>query len=254
MQFQQLEEAPKVLAPYMALWTTALDFQKNSYMWLNGPMTALDPEVLEKDVKEMWKANFKCMKSFDPEMDPSLGAPYRVSETVKQQMDDFQAKLPLISCLCNKGLRDRHWEDISKILGYPFKPNDSTTLSSVLTMRLDPHLEMLEEIANSASKEYSLEKALDKMHTEWQPLEFIVRDWRDTGTCIVGGTEDIQALLDDHIVKSQTMQGSPFIRPFEERARTWAGKLLLIQDLIDIWLKARLLDQRASPKNCSMPT
>ena len=49
-QFTQLEEAPKVLAPYLALWTTAQDFQKNSYMWLNGPMTALDPEQLEKEV------------------------------------------------------------------------------------------------------------------------------------------------------------------------------------------------------------
>ena len=54
-QFIQLEEAPRVLAPYMALWMTAQDFQKNSYMWLNGPMTALDPEVLERDVKDMWK-------------------------------------------------------------------------------------------------------------------------------------------------------------------------------------------------------
>ena len=31
-QFVQLEEGPRVLAPYMALWMTAQDFQKNSYM------------------------------------------------------------------------------------------------------------------------------------------------------------------------------------------------------------------------------
>eukprot|EP00966_Prymnesium_polylepis_P180705 4185143-Prymnesium_polylepis.1 len=97
-QFMQLEEAPKVLAPYMALWTTAQDFQKNSYMWLNGPMTALDPEVLEKEVKDMWKANFKSIKNFDPEVDPSLGAPLRVAQTLKDQIDEFQTKLPLISC------------------------------------------------------------------------------------------------------------------------------------------------------------
>ena len=40
--------------------------------------------------------------------------PLRVAEQLKQQIDEFQEKLPLISALCNKGLRDRHWEQISK--------------------------------------------------------------------------------------------------------------------------------------------
>ena len=122
-------------------------------MWLNGPMNALDPEVLEKDVKDMWKANFKSIKNFDTE-EGTLLAPLKVAETLKAQIDEFQAKLPLISCLCNKGMRERHWAEVSTILGYPFKPNDSTTLSSVLTMGLETHMEKLEEIAGSASKEY----------------------------------------------------------------------------------------------------
>ena len=68
-QFAQLEEAPKVLAPYLALWTTAQDFQKKSYMWLNGPMLELDPEVLEKEVKDMWKNNLCALR------DPNLCYP-----------------------------------------------------------------------------------------------------------------------------------------------------------------------------------
>ena len=194
----------------------------------------------------MWKANFKSIKVFQDE-DANLGAPLRVAQTLKEQIDEFQTKLPLIGCLCNKGLRDRHWEEISKILGYPFKPNDSTTLSSVLTMGLEGQMEKLEDIAGAASKEFSLEKALDKMFTEWQPQEFMIKEYRDTGTCIVGGVEDVQALLDDHIVKSQTMQGSPFIKPFEERARAWATKLVLIQDLIDVWLKVQGVWQYLEP-------
>ena len=38
----------------------------------------------------------------------------------------------------------------------------------------------LEEIGAAASKEYSLEKAMDKMKTEWEETEFTFIEYRDT--------------------------------------------------------------------------
>lgn len=38
----------------------------------------------------------------------------------------------------------------------------------------------LEEIGASATKEYSLEKAMEKMGAEWQEMEFIFLEYRDT--------------------------------------------------------------------------
>jgi dynein heavy chain len=36
-------------------------------------------------------------------------------------------------------------------------------------------------------------------------------------------------LLDDQIVKTQTMLGSPFIKPFEEDMKAWNNTLISVQ-------------------------
>ncbi len=49
------------------------------------------------------------------------------------------------------------------------------------------------------------------------------------GTFIIGGTDEIQTILDDQIVKIQAMNASPFIKPFKERASKWETLLQTLQ-------------------------
>uniref|UniRef100_A0A8C7GT98 Dynein axonemal heavy chain 3 n=1 Tax=Oncorhynchus kisutch TaxID=8019 RepID=A0A8C7GT98_ONCKI len=77
------------------------------------------------------------------------------------------------------------------------------------------------------------------MKTEWAELCFAFTAYRDTGTSIVSAVDDIQVLLDDHVIKTQTMRGSPFIKPIEADCKQWEEKLLMMQDILDSMLKCQ---------------
>lgn len=63
-----------------------------------------------------------------------------------------QEDIPLVSILCNPGIRARHWEQMSKIVGYNLTPDSGTTLRKVLKQNLTPFLEGFEYISAAASK------------------------------------------------------------------------------------------------------
>ncbi|KAJ3389327.1 Dynein heavy chain 7, axonemal [Entophlyctis sp. JEL0112] len=232
--FPILADAIANLAPFLSVYQTSVDFQRCYHLWMTGPFLKLDPEVVESEVSNMWRTMFKLISIF--ENDPG---PLEICEITKEQLERFKVHLPLISTLCNPGLRERHWKDISLVVGFRFQPDESTSLNFVLERNLSEYMDQLERISSVATKEYSFEKALQKMYSEWQAVELGTIDYRDTGTQILCSLDEIQTLLDDHIVKTQTMRGSPFIKSFEDEARTWEERLLMIQEILDEWLKVQ---------------
>ena len=55
------------------------------------------------------------------------------------------------------------------------------------------------------------------MREEWVPLKFELKDWRDSGKILDGASiEEIQTVMDDHIMRTQTMKGSPYAKVFLE--------------------------------------
>ena len=72
------------------------------------------------------------------------------------------------------------------------------------------------------------------MQQEWAEIQFDLKEYR--GTYILRGMDEIMEKLDDHIVKTQTMSGSPYVEPFKVAMKKWEARLQLITQVIDEWL------------------
>ncbi|XP_012251165.2 dynein axonemal heavy chain 7-like isoform X2 [Athalia rosae] len=221
------------LAPYKKLYDAACEFLTNYDKWTTAQIGSYDPEAIEYDVSIAYRTVYKLEKTFQ---EPIVR---KLAETIKEKIEEFKEHLPVIMTLGNPGLKARHWEQVSELVGFPIKVDHNMTLAKILDFGLDEYVEKFEALSEAATKENNLEKALLRMHTDWTEMEFTVTPYRDTGTYVVASVDDIQLLLDDHLTKAQTMKNSVYIKPFENETLEWEAKLHLLQEIIDFWLKVQ---------------
>ena len=72
-----------------------------------------------------------------------------------------------------------------------------------------------------------------KMKDEWENLAFTLSFYKETDLPILASCEDIQTLLDDHIVKTLTMKNSIHVKPFKSELLEWENKIDSVQKIID---------------------
>ncbi|XP_078276213.1 dynein axonemal heavy chain 3-like [Rhinoraja longicauda] len=235
--YHQIQSIINAKEPFEKLWRTALQFNLHHDKWMNGSMLQVNAEEVEQEVQSLWKISYKLTKVFNH---PDLHGPLKVATTIKTKLDKFKINMPLINALCSPGIKQRHWALMSQKVGFSITPEESTSLSDILQLGLEKHLENLSHISSQASKEYTLEKALSKMRKDWEEVDFTFVRYKDTSIDILAAFDDIQVLLEDHIVKTTTMKGSPFILPFKDEISAWESKLWLMHNTLESWLRVQM--------------
>eukprot|EP00968_Pinguiococcus_pyrenoidosus_P023959 scaffold4124_cov252-Pinguiococcus_pyrenoidosus.AAC.6 len=232
-EYDMLWEAKKNLEPYANLWKTAQDWMTMFKAWTTVSFTKLDAEDIESKTESMYSAISKALKYFER---AEMGNQKEIAAQIKQKIAEFKPNNPTIIALRNPGMRERHWEDISAQLGFSVVPNEEFTLKNVLSLNLTEYLPIIEKVSESAAKEYQIEVALRKMQEEWETIELEILPYRETGTYLLRGIDEISALLDEHVTMTQAMQFSAFKGPFEERIDAWNAKLYMVSEVLEAWL------------------
>lgn len=106
-----------------------------------------------------------------------------------------------------------------------------------MEMNLIEHTEAIVDVGERSGKEYNIETSMAKMKVDWASIEFGLKPFKSTGTSTVTGFDEAMMMLDEHIVLTQTMQFSPFKKPFEAEIEDWNSTLLYVSECIDEWMK-----------------
>jgi dynein heavy chain len=224
-----LEQLEEKLTPIYKLWNMVSDFYNSKNDWLNGDFKELEGNKIEEAVTDWWKTSYKLGKALEEEYSGAAACAMKLREDTTE----FRKNMPVIQSLASKALKRRHWEMLSELLGKNIDPEEDLTLQALLDLDAASHIEKIQEVTIAGEKEYNLEKGLNAMIKEWQSIEYEVKAYKDSGTYVVGGIDDIISLLDDHIVKTQTMRGSPYIKPIEKECKNWEFKLKYAQSMLD---------------------
>jgi dynein heavy chain, axonemal len=83
--------------------------------------------------------------------------------------------------VCNQGMRDRHWVIIADETGIEVSGESTASIKYLLDSEITEHLPRVVEISDTASREWSIEKVLGKMLSDWADLAFELAPWKETG-------------------------------------------------------------------------
>ena len=239
-EYDSLTNARKTFEPFNNLWKSAAEWQTQSTAWMHGPWNEIDAELCETVVDNTFQTITKTAKFFGQGANQS-DKQAAVALHVQSEVKDFRPLVPLLLALRNQGMAQRHWDQIEEATGISI--GDVTapdfTLQKVVNLGLDKHLEVCEKVAESAAKEYTIQQTLDKMEEDWLPFKLDIRPYRDTGTGVLAGFDEINAVLDEQVTMTQAMQFSAFKGPFEERIERWNNKLFVVSEVLDNWAKVQ---------------
>ncbi|CAK0906755.1 unnamed protein product [Prorocentrum cordatum] len=231
--YSELEELIEEFSPFYKLWHAAIEWTHSEEEWLSSPLVRLNASEIETTVDESFKDSYKMFKSFEGQQNPQ-----KVAEDFRKKIQAFKKNMPVVQGLCQEAIQVQHFMQLFEEMDLveEIDVEEGLSLTTLLDNHILDHIEKVERISTEAQKQHGLKVTLAGMKKEWKGMELGTLAYKNTGTYLLKGIDDVQALLDDHIIKTQALRGSPFVKPIEKEVKDWETKLIYIQDLLEQWL------------------
>uniref|UniRef100_A0A8C4KUF5 Dynein axonemal heavy chain 6 n=1 Tax=Equus asinus asinus TaxID=83772 RepID=A0A8C4KUF5_EQUAS len=231
-KFEALEEVSAELKLKHLLWGSLSEWDQLQKEWLKSKFDSLDPEVLNGQVSKYAKFVTQLEKGLPPN---------NVVPLLKSKVEKMKEKLPVIIDLRNPTLKPRHWAAIEQTVDASLVDLDvPLTLDKLSELHVFEFGQEIQDISGQASGEAALETILKKVEDSWKTTEFVVLPHRDSkDVFILGGTDDIQVLLDDSTINIATIASSRYVGPLKTRVDEWQKQLALFNQTLEEWLNCQ---------------
>ena len=220
--------------PLYILWNLANEWYENVTRWMEQMFPQIRPDVLNNFLLSATKRIARLKKDLQ-EHQTLID---KVLKPLSEQIDKFKQDMPLISKLRHPGIKTKHWEKISEIVGFSIVPGE-LTLQELLDMDLNRWSDQIGEIAAVAAQEYNIESSLDAMDNELNSKQMQTKEYKDTQHFILIEVDDVQSVVDDQIVTTQTLLTSPFIGPCKKRAVERLQFLRTCSETLEAWIECQ---------------
>ncbi|XP_066474528.1 dynein axonemal heavy chain 6 [Tiliqua scincoides] len=228
-KFDALEEVCAELKLKQLLWDSLCEWEVLQETWMECKFDNLDPELFNTQVTKYAKFVHQLEKGLPPN---------NVVPRLKEKVERMKEKLPVITDLRNPFLKPRHWAILEQIVGAPLIDMENPlTLEKLIEINAFDYSQEIQDVSGQASGEASLETILKKVEDSWKTIEFIVLPHRDSkDVFILGGTDDIQVILDDSTINVATIASSRYVGPLKPRVDEWQKQLSLFSQTLEEWL------------------
>jgi dynein heavy chain len=233
-EFKILLDIRGSVTPILELWSGISTFMSAKKGMLGRRVFEVSIGEIDDVLREGQIALKKMKKVFSNRKDEA-----KILDEFDVEVQDLKNNYNKLEILSNKGLSSRHWDEIKQIINYPSFNFQTDTMADLLDEAdIVRHLLAISEISKQASTEYKLSQMLAKIETEWSAKCFEVINYKNSETRIFAGAsfEELQMLLDDNVLKTQTIKSDPAVMFMLDRATEWENRLVFLQEACELWV------------------
>ncbi|XP_023277881.1 dynein heavy chain 6, axonemal [Seriola lalandi dorsalis] len=226
-KFDALEKLTGEFKLMQLLWDSLEEWDSLQDGWRQSALEQLDLEQLGSQMTKYSKYVNQLEK----------GLPRNnIVPSLKAKVEVMKQRLPVITDLRNPCMKPTHWKILESTVGTDLNA-EQLTVAALEEFNIFSYGTEIQEVSGQASGEASVENIITKVEDMWKTAEFTVLSHSDSKEVfILGGTDDIQVLLDDSIINVGTAASSRYVAPIKLRVDKLLRQLTLFNQTLDEWL------------------
>lgn len=217
------------LTTLIQIWENVKSYFEYHEIWYNKPFKDWNVSDCTKESNQLSDE----IQSFLVKISNYPNLVYNL-QSIKKGLETFILKHRELALLLGiPGIKDRHWNEMEKILGFKFYHGPDLCLSSLLKNKMDEYVNKLIDIINTARGEYRIESSLEKMKTFWNNEEYVISPPNDYINInhIQGATiKYISETIEDQLVRCDLIIQDKYHELYEEDIKKFARVVKLRQN------------------------